>query len=177
MTKVISLFGGSGLGKSTLAAGLYAAMKAKGIHCELVREYVKQWAWEGTKIGPYDQPYIFGKQSRAEARLYGKVDYIIPDSPLLLSPVYETFYTGKSLVLTTVLNFLGLTKDTGVEHKNFVLARHKPFDTRGRYETAEQATKVDAHVYKCLDEWGIPYQEVNVRDADRIEFILNEVLK
>jgi ATP:corrinoid adenosyltransferase len=91
-TKVINMFGGSGIGKSTTAAGLYHQMKLQGLNVELVREYVKGWAWAGTKVNTYDQVYIFGKQARSEYMLYGKVDYIVTDSPILLSPIYDRYY-------------------------------------------------------------------------------------
>src|SRR4051812_46140966 len=113
MTKVINLFGGSGLGKSTTAAGLFYEMKLRGIHCELIREYVKQWAWDGTKIGPMDQVYIFGKQAEAESRIYGKVDIAVTDSPLLLSPIYEQFYSGETVVGSAAMAFLNKAKATG----------------------------------------------------------------
>lgn len=175
MTKVINLFGGSGLGKSTTAAGLYYEMKLRGFHVELVREYVKQWAWEGTKVGPYDQLYLLGKQSKYESRLYGKVDYIITDSPLLLSPIYESFYAGKTIVREAALGFLEKAKANGVDHYNFILERHKPFDTRGRYETEEQARQVDQHVLLCLSGWGIPFTPVAADDRERVPEIIKAV--
>ncbi len=117
-TKVISLFGGSGLGKSTLAAGLFYQMKMQGLHTELVREYVKQWAWDNIKVGKFDQIYLTGKQAKAESRLYNKVDYIVTDSPILLSPIYETFYSGSSVVLPSIKLFLELAAREGVEHES-----------------------------------------------------------
>jgi len=49
MTRVINLLGGPGVGKSTAAAKLFAKYKDEGKSVELVREYVKDWAWEGRK--------------------------------------------------------------------------------------------------------------------------------
>lgn len=173
MTKVINLLGGSGLGKSTTAAGLFYTMKLRGYHCELIREYVKQWAWDGIKIQPLDQVYIFGKQAKAEMRVYNKVDVAVTDSPLLLSPIYELFYSGKTNVKESALGFLADAKTAGVEHHYFLLERHKPFDTRGRFETEEQAKAVDAFVVDTLTKWGIPYTVVSCRDRDRVEDILS----
>lgn len=42
-------------------------------NAELVREYVKDWAWEGRKINVNDQIYFLGKQVRRETMLYGKL--------------------------------------------------------------------------------------------------------
>lgn len=44
--KVINLFGGPGIGKSTLAAGLFEHMKIAGFNVELVNEYAKDMVWE-----------------------------------------------------------------------------------------------------------------------------------
>lgn len=172
MTKVISLIGGSGLGKSTTAAGLYYEMKLQGLHVELVREYVKQWAWEGKKVGPHDQVYLFGKQAHYESALYGKVDYVVTDSPLLLCVIYERFYTGDSTVEESALKFLNKAKASGVEHHYILLSRHKPFDTRGRYETEETARKVDEFTRQELTRMGIAFTEVTTADRARVADII-----
>jgi nicotinamide riboside kinase len=175
MTTVINLFGGSGIGKSTTAAHLFAEMKYRGVHCELVREYVKQWAWQKKKVGPFDQMYLLGKQSKYESMLYGQVDYIITDSPLLLCPIYERYYSGKDLIAPAAVNFLDDAKSKGVTHLNFLLKRNKEFDPRGRYETAEQAIKVDGVVKTYLEEHNIPFYELSVSDRTRVDEILNIV--
>jgi tRNA uridine 5-carbamoylmethylation protein Kti12 len=84
-TTIINLYGGPGTGKSTSAAYLYYILKAEGHNVELVREYVKDWAWEGRQISTYDQIYFLGKQVRRESLLYGKVDWIITDSPVMMN--------------------------------------------------------------------------------------------
>ena len=101
-TKVINLFGGSGIGKSTLAAALFTEMKTKLYDVELVTEFVKTMAWDGIKPTLYDQVYILGNQSKCETRLYNKVEYVITDSPLFLGPIYEEYYSGYNLTLESV---------------------------------------------------------------------------
>lgn len=172
MTTVINLLGGSGLGKSTTACGLFYHMKMMGMNVELVREYVKNWAWEGKKITPYDQPYIFGKQVAYESRLYGKVDYVVTDSPLITGAMYELFYTGNSLTLKPYLDFTALAEKNGVRYINLLLKRKKPFDPRGRYETEEQARGVDNLIEHKLEELGIPFSVIDCDDKDRVEYIL-----
>jgi ABC-type multidrug transport system ATPase subunit len=66
MTTIINLFGGPGSGKSTTAAYLYAGLKNQGVNAELIREYVKDWAYESRTVGVFDQLYFFGKQVRRE---------------------------------------------------------------------------------------------------------------
>lgn len=172
-TTVVNLFGGSGIGKSTTAAHLYAEMKYAGFNVELVREYVKAWAWHGKQITPFDQTYILGKQSQYESSLYGKVDYIVTDSPLLLGPVYETFHTGSSLNVGSAFAFLDQAKKNGVEHRNFVLKRNEPFDTRGRYESLEQATQVDNLIEHFLNLHHVHYDIIDAFSHQRAHVILS----
>lgn len=172
MTTLINIYGGSGSGKSTVAAGLYYDMKVKGINCELVTEFVKQWAWEQRTIGPFDQLFISGNQSYNESRLYGKVDYIIADSPLLLGPIYEMFYNnGKSTSLDSVLNFIKLAEKS-IKTKNFFLNRNVPFSNNGRYETEDQADEFDNFLKYILNDLEISYIMVNNKDE-----IYKEVMK
>lgn len=174
MTKVINLLGGSGTGKSTTAAGLFYEMKKLGLNVELVNEYVKRWAWCGKQVGAYDQVYLFGKQAKSEYDLYGKVDYIITDSPLLLSPIYEKYYNnGSSVVESSVFKHLQKAEASGVQHINFLMNRTKPFNPKGRYETEEQAIRVDGVVYKYLiDNYISFYCVTKAEQDDKVEEIL-----
>ena len=154
MTLVINLFGGSGCGKSTTAALLYARLKLLGNNVELVREYVKNWAWNNHRPGEWDPLYFLGKQSSYESLLYGKVDYIITDSPVLLAGVYQEYNSkGRENYVSVAANsFICHAQKHGITYKNFFLQRNKPFDPRGRYETEEQAREVDEFVFTTLME-------------------------
>jgi hypothetical protein len=151
-------------------------MKLAGHNTELVREYIKQWAWDGIKPNQYDQPYIFGKQSKAEARMYSKVDYVVTDCPLYLSPIYELYHSGGSIILPSVHAFMTKARENGVSHHNFLLTRKKSFDSRGRYETEDQAKEVDELVKQYLTQWGITYTEVTCPEEERVDFIINKVV-
>lgn len=155
-TTVINLFGGSGCGKSTTAALLFARMKLKGLHVELVREYVKYWAWNDRKVREWDQLYLLGKQSAYESMLYGKVDYIVTDSPILLAGMYQEFRSsGKDTYVRDAAEaFMEHAESEGVEYLNFMLTRTKPFDPRGRWETQEQAIELDLFIHNMLLERG-----------------------
>lgn len=176
MTTVINLFGGSGCGKSTTAALLFARMKLMGLHVELVREYVKYWAWNDRKVREWDQLYLLGKQSAYESNLYDKVDYIVTDSPILLAGIYQEFRSlGKYTYLSTAAQaFMAHAEERGVTYKNFFLKRNKPFDTRGRYETEEQAKEVDQFVHNYLCAYsGFRPIEVSGPDEKRDAEILS----
>ena len=94
MTKVINFYGGPGSGKSTQASGLFYKMKAAGYSVELVNEFAKECVWEGNVPMLKDQLWVLAHQHRKLVRLRDKVDYIITDSPVLLSIVYRNVYDG-----------------------------------------------------------------------------------
>lgn len=90
----INLFGAPSSGKSTVASFLYSAFKKKGYNIELVREYMKNWAYEGKKATGFFQDYVQSKQLYKEYRLLAskKVDHVITDSPVLLNAFYSIYY-------------------------------------------------------------------------------------
>jgi predicted ATPase len=143
MTKVINLWGGPGSGKSTIAAGLFSAMKSRGMSVELVREYVKDVVWDTRGINWYDQPYFLGKQWKKEAMLYGKVDYIITDSPFEFSAVYGRHYVGITFLDEYVANLKKFAGEHGVTYHDIFIVRDKPYVCSGRNETEEEAKKID----------------------------------
>lgn len=175
MTIVINLFSGSGAGKSTTAAKLFGEMKDRKYHVEQVTEYVKKWAWQKRTPGPFDQFYLAGKQSQSEAQLYNKVDYIVTDSPILLSGYYENYHLKRSIVLPAILNFLEYTSENNIKHLNFFLKRHKAFDPRGRYETEDQAKAIDVDMKNWLIALNVPLIDVDVPDTERVSFILSHL--
>jgi len=87
-TKVVNLFGGPGVGKSVLAAGLTYEIASRGVHVELVDEFAKQLTWEDRRTELENQVYVFAQQHRKIQRLVGKVPFVVTDSPLLSGIVY-----------------------------------------------------------------------------------------
>lgn len=156
-TKVINIFGGPGAGKSSQAAGVYHLLKLDGINCELVREYVKHWAWQGKIPNKFEQYYITGKQTYGENRLYGKVDVIVTDSPLLLGSFYEQYYHQTNMVGSSIKEFLKLASESGVDYHNYLIRRNKTFDPNGRYSDEEESKKIDELLVEFLNKENINY--------------------
>ena len=146
-TKIINLFGPSGCGKSTGSAYIFSQLKLHGISCELVPEYAKDKVWEGNEeiFKPENQTYILGKQFYRISRLIGKVKYIITDSPILLSNVYN-----KSDILK--LHFEDAVRDChkSLNNINYFIKRVKPFDPSGRKEKTQEES--DKYIDKILSE-------------------------
>jgi nicotinamide riboside kinase len=175
-TTVISLFGGPGTGKSTVAAGLFSELKLRGKSAELVQEYVKSWAWRNIQVGAWDQLYILGKQAHREAVLYGKVEFIVTDCPLLLSGFYEQKYSDCTVTSNAVFGFIEYTKKFGVDRHNFWLTRQKKYDPNGRYQTEAQATEVDSELESWLVKNQVPFEDIRVEDGKRVKLLADLVI-
>lgn len=158
-TICINLFGGPGCGKSTLAAEVFSALKQRGESVELVREYVKTLAWQGAEISATSHLYLLGKQASYESKLYGKVKYIVTDSPVLLAGVYALRRPNCEYVSAAALGFVRGHADE-VEHVNFLLARRKKYDPNGRYETEPEARKMDEAIQLFLAKNLIHYDYI-----------------
>lgn len=173
MTKVINFLGGPSCGKSTYAAELYAKMKHSGYKVEMVREFAKEWAWEGRKIGPFDQISILGEQIRRESSLFGKVDYIITDSPAVLGAFYFDYNHNEVFMNEMVKSYYNYSEDQGVEFCNFVLPRKKDYDPSGRYETEAQAKQIDQNIKEFMWWLALPFDEI--KDENPSDYILHRI--
>jgi nicotinamide riboside kinase len=161
-TIIINLYGGPGTGKSTSAAYFYYLLKAAGENVELVREYVKDWAWEGRKISNYDQIYFLGKQVRRESMLYGKVDWIVTDSPVMMNLYYAQRYCPIGLaegIRASTLSFYRQGVEDGHKHIHVMLKRNKPYASEGRYQTEAEAKEIDEGVHRVLADLKMPIVE------------------
>lgn len=173
MTKVINLYGGPGTGKSTNAARLFTLLKDSHKNAELVTEYVKQWAWENRKPVDYDQFYFFGKQARKEYSLFGKVDYIVTDSPTLLTSYYASVYgteEQKSLFRDMSSTYYKMCSDKGVEHIHVFLKRDKLYNPAGRFQTEAEAKAIDEDLKKYLISMGVSFVEVVASEEGLLAF-------
>lgn len=176
--RIICLYGGPGCGKSTTCAGLFYTLKKKDFNCEMNREYVKEWVWEGRSVQTGDQPYFFAKMARRE-RIYMQngVDYIITDSPLVLTHFYGMKYDPMEQKHNTSLMMLRnhheICKSHEYKVEHFVLERKKKYNPKGRFQTEEQAVEIDTEVKSMLDKLDIKYKTVDCDVA--VEKIIEEL--
>lgn len=160
MTKIINLFGGPGSGKSTTAALLFGKMKLAGYNCELVTEFAKQLVWQDRKnLLAKNQAYVFGKQLHYLDSVVGQVDYIVTDSPVLLSAVYVPDTYPKSFTQFVIEIF------NSYSNINFFIRRKKQYNPIGRNQTEEEAKGIDVKIKAFLNCYGISYAAI---DGDEI---------
>lgn len=170
-TIFINLFGGPGVGKSTLCAMIFSDLKVRGIDCEMALEYAKDVIWEESFQKLSNQIYIFGKQHSRLYRLNGKVDVVITDSPLLNSVIYDSTNNTqlKDLILSEFKKFNTL---------NYYVERHFEYIQNGRVQDYEQALQKDREYQQLLDENKIAYKNINLSGknlSNIIEEILNKL--
>lgn len=150
---VINLFGGPGSGKSTTAAGLFHLMKLNEMNVELVTEYAKDLTWEERYgILANDQLYVFAKQQKRLQVLKNKVNYVVTDSPLVLSLIYRQWnYLPQ--------NFEPLVFEVwnGFINKNYYIKRTKKYVAIGRTQTEDEALGVDEIVKHFLKTKSIEH--------------------
>jgi len=147
-TIVVELYAGPGAGKSTSAALLFSQLKMAGINTEIVQEFVKDWAWENKAIQPHDQPIIYAGQLQREARLYGKTDVIVTDSPLHMNTAYCSEYEKETI---RRLNHHLEMIYPEIERIQVFVKRSGAFDPLGRYHNEEQAKELDNAIVGLLD--------------------------
>lgn len=146
-TLIVELASGPCGGKSTEAAALYAALKQRHVSCELAREYVKRWAWEGRAIAALDEFYVLGKQIHEESSLLGKVEVVIVDRPVFMSQVYTDLYAPSPIrrgITEAVRSYYEAAADAGHRRVVVLLPRRHSYQEAGRYESEAEARKIDA---------------------------------
>lgn len=165
MSKLINLFGGPGIGKSSIAAGIFYKLKKKHISCNNPYEFPKTLAWDNNIPAIKDQLYVFANQHRGIAQSYGKVDYIIIDSPILFSKIYHSYYTEgyPAEFYGDSFHQMILELHNKYDNINILLERADGVHNDDeRFQNYEESLLIDDLCKKILEENNIPYHTVKV---------------
>jgi hypothetical protein len=178
---IINFFGGPGIGKSTQSAGLYTIMKKHHYDVELTYEFPKIVAWEENYSAVKDQFYITANQHRNISRLYGKVKYIIVDSPIILGMVYKTRYNIEpqypSMFYDDTFDNFILSLFKKYNSLNILLRRDDTtYDENGRFQNLQESKEIDEDVKIRLLANSIPFVEFDVHGNTSLD-IFNYIKK
>lgn len=169
---VCALCGAPGAGKSTLSAYIFARLKMLGVNCEFVTEFAKDKVWENNNTALANQVYVFAKQYYRLSRCADKVDVIITDSPLVLTPLFNK----ESPEIAKPLNELAIA----VYHKyptlTYFVNRVKKYNPVGRLETEEESDKKSIILRQLLSDYNIEYTNI---DGDLIsaDIVVQDILE
>lgn len=142
-TTVVNLHGGPGVGKSTMMAGMFHELKRRGKSAEMAHEFAKDLIWDQAHATFADQAWLFANQYRRINRLVGQVDFVITDSPLLLSVVF-----GRDMP-QEFKDWVFYCHDH-LDNYDIQVGRDVPYETAGRNEDADAAIELDNRIAGVL---------------------------
>lgn len=164
MTDFICFYGGASAGKTTTATHLFALLKQADVNAEIVQEFAKELAWQEYKISAIDQFWIFGEQSHREVSIFNKVDVVLTDSPILIASYYAKLFGSKGhaeAFKAMFQEYMKMATEAGHKFHNIFINRTKKYNPAGRYQTAEQASEIDADMRSFLTELGQTWVEID----------------
>jgi energy-coupling factor transporter ATP-binding protein EcfA2 len=154
MGKVVNFFGSPGAGKSTSAAELFSALKRANYRAELVTEYAKDIVYRGDHNTLRCQSLIFGKQLHRIERSLSIVDYVVTDSPILLSAIYGEHETAE-------FRQNAVDKFKSFDNINFFITLNVDnYKSYGRMQTAQESEEIESKILQMLNQEGLPFQYV-----------------
>jgi hypothetical protein len=172
---LINLFAGPNSGKSVLAARLFSDLSILGFSCELALEYARDLVHENRfNVLQHDQAYILAKQNRRISRVIEQVDFVICDSPLLLTCTYN----NPESINQQALSDLCFSLHEKYQSINIFIERNSSFkfSTVGRTQShIEEAIAIDIKIKNMLKQFKVPYFELenNAYIMTQIATILN----
>lgn len=167
---IVNLYGAPGSGKSTLASLCFAKLKMMGVNCELVSEFAKDKVWEKNNEALSNQIYIFAKQYYRISRCAGKVDVVITDSPLFLSPFYN-----KDPDIDEPLKQLVFNITAKYDNLNYFIRRVKKYNPVGRLQTEQESNEYGIRIKDMLKSFNIPYTQID-GDLMSADIIIQNVI-
>ncbi|MBQ0064266.1 MAG: AAA family ATPase [Firmicutes bacterium] len=176
-TIVINIIGGPGSGKTTIAAGLYAQLKRLGYDVENVPEFSNELVFEEHMSAFNDRLYMHAMQNHRLFVMNGKLDYIITDSPLLLTSIYNDFYLKDKMPASyNEMIHLAVKETHNLYHNvTYYLERNTNYNVVGRRENETDAIALDTLVLDYLHQNQISYKTISIENG--VDEILEDLKK
>lgn len=173
-TIIVNLFAGPGAGKTTCAWEIASELKKRNIQTEYVPEYAKELVWDDNRElldgSLKNQKKLFQEQNHRLARLIGKVDVVVTDSPILLNQVYlkEPDAAFQKEIMDAFC---------GYHNFNLFVKRGDYYEQSGRLHTLEESKKKDQEVKALLDSnhiyYGTYFHSTIEKCVDNIVYSMN----
>ena len=178
---MIALIGGAGCGKSTQCAHFFSILKSESIPIEQIQEWVREAF--NKKLLPYPsenpwiQAYVYEEQKKKEDCVPKEIEYIVTDSPTLLSYVYvlkNAKIPQDNYLLIKMYEYF--INDVFRYDYIFLCSREKPYVKDGtRTQTREEAEDLDKTIIYLLEQHNIPYYILVGTPEERTK-IMREVI-
>ena len=165
-TIVVNAYAGAGAGKTTACLEICAMLKKNGYVAEYVSEYAKDLVWDrnfelldGTQEHQFE---ILNEQLKRMDRLYGKVDFIVTDAPILLNRIYNNEITDDYKIMLRELN-------NQYSNFNFFVERDtSSFEAEGRLQNLEESIEKDNEIKQMLSESELYYKSYSHKTLNRV---------
>lgn len=138
----LQLWGGPGVGKSSVAAGVFYQLKLHGVCCEAPREFVKDEHYRG-ELQLLSQQTIIEQQYRNHTAAIDQVDVLVAECPAATPLAYctpEEYAAYAPQVRRATHDWVTLD----------VLLLRNPeygYQTTGRTQTAEEALRFEQDIF------------------------------
>ena len=170
-TKIVNFVGKPSSGKTNLAYSLSSSLKQRNYDFEYVDECVKFLIYEESILST-NQIYILSEQLKKILCLYGKVDYIICDSPLFLSTIYAKDYLINNIDYPQSFDLFVLELFNKFNNEIILVDSNFEYVQKGRNENANDANLVQDKIKSYLNENNLIYHTYNNELSDIYDYCI-----
>lgn len=157
-TTYITLVGGAGTGKTTIASLLFAELKLLGKNVDLIPEVVRDKIFEEKISDLNDQYHISKKQYDKYWSRNGKVEFVVSDTSLINGIYYNKYncnnVSNENKTFKSIIKWFHMFNNIVIYVKR---GSHYEYDSTGRVHSFEESLHADEELLKCLDKNRIDY--------------------
>ena len=172
---VINFFGGPGVGKTTLAAELFSALKKRQAEVQLIGDFATECILQGNEDALKDQLFVFGNCYHRMVTAYESSLVTITDAPFLLSCIYQTnlppSFTDLVIEMHHRFQALNVLLDVREESYNHSMV--------GCVHSLSESISLDRQIESLLLSQGIPFlrhSEFIANGNNMIEHLTREIM-